>query len=411
MNHAGDLPREMHAPPPPGILNIDAAVQESERATDVHHREAERMTWSWKICRIAGIPIYIHWTFLILIAWLIFDSLSAGKGLRTTAEGVGFVLTIFGCVVLHELGHALAARRYGISTADITLLPIGGVARLERIPEKPEQELVVAIAGPLVNVAIVLALLIAGVRPPIGVNQGGFLVEEQFLPKLLVVNAFLFLFNLLPAFPMDGGRVLRALLALRMEYAKATRLAASIGQAMAVLFGFLGLLSGNPMFLLIALFVWIGAEGEARLVQERTSLRDIPVKAAMLTEYRTLAPSDTLGHAVELLLAGTQQDFPVLGDGRPDQVLTRDALFHGLAHGGRDSLVGEAPLRELKRVEANELLSLSVSRLRDGSEPCLEVVDKGKPVGLLTLENIGEFLMVRTALAAAQDSSPASSRA
>jgi Zn-dependent protease len=369
------------------------------------------MSWSWKICRIAGIPIYVHWTFLILIAWLVYGHWAAGHDVSTTLEGVGFVLSIFGCVVLHELGHALTARRFGISTADITLLPIGGVARMERIPENPAQELAVALAGPMVNLVIVGALLVAGVRPPSdGANDSQFLVQAQFLPKLLVVNAFLFLFNLLPAFPMDGGRVLRALLAMRMDYARATRSAASIGQFVAIVFGFLGL-TGNPMLLLIALFVWIGAEGEARMVEERVTLRDIPVGEAMLTDYRTLAPSDTLGHAADLLLAGNQQDFPVVGGGRPDRVLTRDALFAGLAHGGRDALVGDASLRGLDRVEVSEPLATVVARLRDGSEPCLEVIDGGKPVGLLTLENVGEFLMVRTALAAARVSTPAGARA
>jgi Zn-dependent protease len=367
------------------------------------------MSWSWKICRLAGIPIYIHWTFLILIAWVIYGHWAAGNDLATTAEGVGFVLSIFACVVFHELGHALAARRYGVPTADITLLPIGGVARLQRIPEHPAEELVVAIAGPLVNVVIVVALLVAGVRAPEMNNDPQFLVQGQFLQKLLYVNVFLVLFNMLPAFPMDGGRVLRALLAFRMEYTRATQLAARIGQFMAILFGYLGLTSGNPMLLLIALFVWIGAEGEARQVQERLTLRDIPIRDAMLTEYRTLAPSDTLGHAAELLLAGTQQDFPVLGEGQEDRVLTRDALFAGLARGGREALVGDAPLLNLGRVEIREPLAPAVARLRDGSEPCLEVTDQGRPVGLLTLENIGEFLMVQTALATArQVTAPAS---
>jgi Zn-dependent protease len=361
------------------------------------------MSWSWKIGRIAGIPIYVHWTFLILIAYVVYGHWSAGHDLSTTMEGVGFVLSIFGCVVLHELGHALAARRYGIPTSDITLLPIGGVARLQRIPEHPAEELVVAIAGPMVNVAIVILLLLAGVRFPGASPEGEFLVQVRFLPKLLAVNTFLVLFNLLPAFPMDGGRVLRALLAMRMEYSRATRMAASIGQFMAILFGFLGL-TGNPMLLLIALFVWIGAESEARMVQERVELRGVSVRSAMLTDYRTLAPTDTLGRAADLLLAGSQQDFPVTGDGRPDSVLTRASLFAGLAQGGREALVGDSPLLELGRVEVGEPLAPAIARLREGGEPCLEVVDQGRPVGLLTLENVGEFLMVRTALAEASRS-------
>jgi Zn-dependent protease len=360
------------------------------------------MSWSWKICKIAGIPIYIHWTFLILIGWLLWGHVAAGHNVATTVEGIGFVLSIFACVVLHELGHALAARRYGVSTSDITLLPIGGVARLQRIPDKPAQELVVALAGPAVNVAIVVILLLAGVRPHVSPQDSQYLIHERFLPKLLIVNAFLFLFNLLPAFPMDGGRVLRALLALRLEYSRATRIAASIGQFMAIMFGLFGLM-GNPMLLLIALFVWIGAEGEARQVMERVTLKDIPVRAAMLTDYQTLKPTDTLGHAAELLLAGSQQDFPVVADGEPAAVLTRAALLDGLARLGRQGIVADASLRDMGRVDVSESLAPAVARLREQQEPCLQVVERGQPVGILTLDNIGEYLMVRTALAEAAD--------
>ncbi len=224
------------------------------------------MSWSWKIARVAGIPIYIHWTFLILIAWLVYGHWSQGHDLATTVEGVGFVLSIFGCVVLHELGHALTARQFGVTTSDITLLPIGGVARLQRIPEHPSQELLVALAGPAVNVVIAGTLYLAGVRLNVDANQADVLLRAGFWPKLMLVNIFLVLFNLLPAFPMDGGRVLRALLAMRLEYSRATRIAASVGQMMAILFFFLGLPPGNPFLMLIAVFVWIGAEAEARQV-------------------------------------------------------------------------------------------------------------------------------------------------
>ena len=367
------------------------------------------MSWSFRLGRIAGIPIFVHWTFLILLAWLVYGHWASGHDLATTLEGVGFVLSIFACVVLHELGHALAARRYGVPTADITLLPIGGVARLQRIPEHPLEELVVAIAGPLVNVAIVGVLLAIGVRWPGTLAEQGphFLVANEFLTKLLTVNTFLVLFNLLPAFPMDGGRVLRALLALRMDYARATRLAATIGQFMAIGFGFLGL-TGSPMLLLIALFVWIGAEGEARMVQERVTLRDIPVRAAMQTDYKILNPSSTLGQAAELLLASTQQDFPVMGEGQPDRLLTRSALMAALASAGREGLVGAATLQPLGHVEANEPLAPALLRLREDRETCLEVVENGRPIGLLTTENIGELLMVRAALAEADGSKPQS---
>jgi Zn-dependent protease len=359
------------------------------------------MSWSWKIARVAGIPIYVHWTFLILIAWLVYGHWSAGHNVETTAEGVGFVLAIFGCVVLHELGHALAAKRYGVPTADITLLPIGGVARLQRIPENPWQEFVIAIAGPAVNVAIVAILLLAGVRLHFAPFDHQFLVNERFLPKLMFVNGFIFLFNLLPAFPMDGGRILRAGLAMMLDYAQATRIAASIGQFMAIVFGYFGLVAPNPILLLIAIFVWIGAESEATQVQERLMLRNVPVRDAMMTEFRTVFPSDTLQHAAEILLAGTQHDFPVKEGEEIDAVLTRSALLEGLARVGGAGLVRDATLQHLPRVQVSDPLTPSVTRLREGGGPCLLVADRDTPVGLLTLENVGEYLMVRAAVAQA----------
>lgn len=357
------------------------------------------MSWSLRIARVAGIPIYVHWTFMILIAWVIFGSWRQGQSVEATVAGVGFVLSIFGCVVVHELGHALAARRYGVETSDITLLPIGGVARLQRIPEQPSQEFVIALAGPAVNVTIVVGLLIGGVRLPGAMQDAQHLVGGDFLPKLLEVNLFLALFNLVPAFPMDGGRVLRALLAMTMPYARATRMAASIGQFIAIGFGFLGLSGGNPILLLIALFVWIGAEGEAAQVEERLALKDATVRQAMLTEYHSLAPHDTLGNAVDLLLAGSQQDFPVVADNRLAGLLTRSDLLAGLSRAGRAAPVADFANTEIATVEADSPLVPALTRLREGKAPCLQVVERGAGVGLLTLENVGEFLLVQTALA------------
>jgi Zn-dependent protease len=219
-------------------------------------------------------------------------------------------------VLLHEYGHALAARKYGIATRDITLLPIGGLARLERMPDKPSQELVVALAGPLVNVIIAaglfLGLTLTGTWQPLAslTTTSGNLLE-----RLLAVNVFLVLFNLLPAFPMDGGRVLRSLLALQLDYARATRIAARIGQGMAFVFGFIGLFT-NPMLLLIALFVWVGAAQEAAAAEMKASFTGVTVREAMLTDFKVLAPENTLGDATRLILAGSQQDFPVLSNGQ-----------------------------------------------------------------------------------------------
>jgi Zn-dependent protease/predicted transcriptional regulator len=360
------------------------------------------MSWSWKLGRVAGIPIYVHWTFLILIAWVLIDCWVRTQDVASTLAGVAFVTALFGCIVLHELGHALTARRFGVKTSDITLLPIGGVARLQRIPEQPYQELLVALAGPAVNVVIVLVFyFVFGLRFPEPTNNTKELITDHFFSSLMAFNLFMALFNMLPAFPMDGGRVLRSLLALRLPYARATRLAASVGQFMAIVFGLLGLSAGNPFLLLIALFVWIGAESEAVRAEERFLLADVPVRTSMLTDFRTVSRDDSLGHAVELLLSGTQQDFPVRSpDGHAlDGVLTRSNLMAGLARGGSDARVSEFVRSDIASVEANSPLSEAVSRLREGHGPCLQVVDHGQTVGLLTLENVGELLMVRAALA------------
>jgi Zn-dependent protease len=225
------------------------------------------MTWSFPIGSIKGTVIRIHLTFVLFLLWIGGAHYAQG-GSQAAMEGVLFMVLLFACVLLHEFGHVFAARRYGVQTPDITLLPIGGVARLERIPEKPSQELVVALAGPAVNVVIAALLFLAlGGMPSMAsmeVDNPGV----SLLARLASVNVFLVLFNLIPAFPMDGGRALRALLATRMGYSRATQIAASIGQAVAFALGLLGLF-GNPLLIFIALFVYLAASSEAHAVQLR----------------------------------------------------------------------------------------------------------------------------------------------
>jgi Zn-dependent protease len=347
---------------------------------------------------VAGIGIYVHATFFILVAWIGFASWKQGETLEAVALGVAFILALFGCVVLHELGHALAARRYDIQTRDITLLPIGGLARLERMPEEPLQELVVALAGPAVNLAIALALGL-GLR-----LAGAWDSDAQmsamggpFLQRLVVVNVWIMAFNLLPAFPMDGGRVLRALLATRMDYMAATHIAANIGQAMAFAFGLLGLL-WNPFLIFIALFVWIGAAAEASMVQMKSALGGIPVAEAMLRRFETLAPEDPLSRAVELTLAGSQKDFPVLQRGAVAGILTQERLLSGLAKAGPGAPVSSALHAEVGAADSHEMLEGALARLEDSPCKTLPVMHDGTLVGLLTMDNVGEFVGIRTAL-------------
>ena len=363
------------------------------------------MKWSWKLGQVAGIDVYMHATFLLLIGWVALSHWLEGRTLAAVLSGIAFILALFACVVLHEFGHALTARKYGIKTRDITLLPIGGVARLERMPDNPIQELWVTLAGPAVNVVIALVLFVwlgltTGLEPlsQLSVTSG------SFLERLMLVNVSLVLFNSIPAFPMDGGRVLRALLALRMEYTRATQVAASIGQGLAFLFGFIGLFT-NPFLLFIAFFVWIGAAQEASMVQMKSALGGIPVSRAMLTDFRTLSPHDSLARAVELVLTGAQQDFPVVGNGHVEGVLTRGDLLTALAERGKGALVRDVMRHEFQTVDSFEMLEKAFARLQDCDCHTLPVTHNGRLVGLVTMDNVGEFLMIQAALRPAKSTS------
>lgn len=296
------------------------------------------MGWSLKLGTIAGTEIRIHMTFVLLLVWIWFTHYQIG-GAPAAWEGVAFILSVFVCVVLHEFGHIAAARRFGIKTPDITLLPIGGVARLERNPSEPREELLIAVAGPLVNV-VIAALLIAVIGGVAGLEQ---LVRPQdpqidFFVRLAGVNIFLVLFNMIPAFPMDGGRVLRAILAWRWSLERATRVAATIGQGTAFVMGVAGLFY-SPLLILIAIFVYLAAESEAQ--SSELQAISVTVGDVMLTEFGVLQSDARLSEAAELLLATSQNEFPVVdGEGQFAGLLTRDGIIGAMKEGGPNALVG-----------------------------------------------------------------------
>jgi Zn-dependent protease len=355
------------------------------------------MKWSWTIGRIAGIKVRMHWTFLLLLGWVAIHFAMAGQGWEAAARGIGFVLAIFGCVILHECGHALVARRYGIVTEDITLLPIGGLARMQRIPERPEQEFWIAIAGPMVNVAIAAVLFaILAIGSGMRAATAEPSLTTAFLVNLMWVNVILVLFNMLPAFPMDGGRVLRAVLAMRIDYVRATNIAAGIGQAMAILFGMAGLFV-NPLLLLIALFVFLGAEAEASSVRLRGVLGDTPVRDAMITRFQTLSPHDSLQKAVDELLAGSQQDFPVLEDANFRGMLRRKDLIEALRGGDGEQTVADAQIEIEEIVREDDRLHDVLELMRRLDFQSLPVFRGTELVGMVSLENVGELVMVRGA--------------
>jgi Zn-dependent protease/CBS domain-containing protein len=380
------------------MTHYDDVVSAAVAAADCDRLRIDAMKWSTRIGTFAGIGVYVHATFHILIAWVAFAHWQVSQSLAAVVIGVAFILALFFCVVLHEYGHALTARRFGIRTRDITLLPIGGIARLERMPSDPRQELWVALAGPAVNVVIATLLFVilrvTGTAAPLDTFT---MTGGAFFERLMVINVFLAMFNLLPAFPMDGGRVLRALLAIRMDYARATQVAASVGQGMALLFGFVGLFT-NPFLVFIALFVWIGAGQEATMTQMKSVLEGIPLSRAMITDFRTLSIDDSLADAVELLLGGAQQDFPVVEGRSVVGILTRSDLLSALARKELDASVVSVMRRDFDVADPSEMIDVVLLRLQDRDCHTVPVVRNGDLIGLVTMDNVGEFVSVQAAV-------------
>lgn len=355
--------------------------------------------WSWRIGRIAGVDVYVHATFVLLLAWVALSHAMQGQSAFEAASGVALVMSVFAIVVLHELGHALVARRFGIRTRDITLLPIGGVARMERMPDDPKQELLVAIAGPAVNVALAVLLFCAVtlVSGPFGLHDLR-IIGGPLLTKLMWINVGLAVFNMIPALPMDGGRVLRALLAMRMPRVRATDRAAGIARSLAIALGFVGLFF-NPMLILIALFVWIGAHQEAAAEHVRSSLDGLTVRDAMITRFRTLSPTETVAHSLEQALGGFQHDFPVVEDGRVVGVLTRVDILNAIASNATGQSVGDRMQRGVPVAEDTEVLAAAMQRVDFSAGPAVPVVHGGSLTGILTLERIGEIVLLRESAA------------
>ena len=359
------------------------------------------MGWSLKIGSVYGTAVRIHITFILFLAWIFGLSYVSG-GAQQAWDGLLFLVLLFLCVLLHEFGHIFTARAFGVSTPDVILLPIGGVARLERIPEQPSEEFLIAIAGPAVNVVIAgLLILLAGAHIQPDRLPSLDSTNVSMVDRLAAVNLFLAVFNLIPAFPMDGGRVLRALLASRLGYVHATEIAATIGQWVAFALGFVGLF-GNPLLIFIAIFVYLAAASEAHLVAIRAMSRGVPVTAAMMTQFATLTPDEHVDAAVETLLRTSQGEFPVVdGDGRPIGVLGRNDLIRALKERGPDARVAAAMSDRIPTVSRSRCLEDAFKLLQEKSAPAVGIVDAaGKLVGLVTSETVGEMLMLHRAMPA-----------
>lgn len=352
------------------------------------------MKYSLQLGKLFNIKVQVHWTFILIILWIIYINLKAGADVTQTLWAILFILALFACVVLHELGHALAAKKYNIKTKDITLLPIGGVARLESMPEKPMQELVVALAGPLVNILIMLILL------PFVLNSGQPQMEDiaftdsgNFIFKLIIVNLWLALFNLIPAFPMDGGRVLRALLSFRLSRIQATNIAALIGQFLAIGFVIVGLFL-NPFLIFIGFFIFIGAQSEAEFTRAKISVQGYTVQDIIMKDFPVLQQDEPVQKSVEFLLNSQHKNFLIVADNKPVGTLNRNEIIKALTNGLENQPISQVMNPNLLTLDVHLPLEEAFQKLQNHSG-LVPVYNGTELVGTLDLENIMEFIMVK----------------
>ena len=356
------------------------------------------MKWSMKLGTVCGTEVRVHVTFALLLIWIWVMHYRIG-GPTAAFEGVAFIVSVFLCVVLHEFGHIAAARQFGIKTPDITLLPIGGLARLERNPTRPVEEFVIAIAGPLVNV-VIAGLIIMVIGSALGWEQ--MLAPQDprvdFLTRLAGVNIFLVLFNMIPAFPMDGGRVLRAILAWRLPWARATTLAARIGQSIALAMGVFGVFF-NPLLILIAIFVYFAAETEAQGSDLQAISDDISIRDVMITKFATLGFQARVGEAVELLLATSQSEFPVVDEaGRFEGLMTREDIVRAMKERGAGASVSDVMRRDIPALDEKSPIDLSLKLMQEARTSAIPIVDiSERVVGLMNYETIRELMMLHYA--------------
>ncbi len=350
------------------------------------------MKWSYKIGSILGIPLRVHVTFLLLllIVYFVGGSIIGIGGLR----GLIFVALIFASVVFHELSHAMVARHYGIEVVDITLLPIGGVARMPVTPEDPRQELLISAAGPASSLVLAISLWFLSDLLGYGLSFWHVSVHGNLLAELALVNFVLAVFNLIPAFPMDGGRVLRGFLGLYMSPMTATRIAVGIGQVLAIGLFFIGLLSMNIFMILIALFVYMGAEAEERHLGAVLPLKGVTARAAMVSGIDVLSPRDTVGVVAERYCRGFQEDFPVVEDHRVVGLITRDGLINALHKKGPSCLVSEAMTGDFPTASEETPLVEILEKIQASGSKAVPILKAGEISGLITLELIGRYSML-----------------
>jgi Zn-dependent protease/CBS domain-containing protein len=355
------------------------------------------MGWSINIGKIFGIRFRIHVTFFLLL-FFIFISVLDQFGINRAILATLLICAVFVCVLIHEIGHSLIARRFGKETKSITLLPIGGVATIEEMPEKPLQEIAMAIVGPFINLAIA-GILYIFVGHWTGVGSPNLYPDsvKTFFSELIGINVMLAVFNLIPAFPMDGGRVLRGILAIKMDYVRATSAAVFIGQALSMFFIFFGIFF-NLWLALIGLFIYIGAGSEKQQVRLKSLLRQVPASEAMTTDFLTLRPDELVRHALEHFHHGRQDDFPVIGKAGVEGILTRDRILASIHEKGLDAPVSEIMDRTFASVDPKMPLDEVYKKLLSTKKTAMIVTEAGRIKGMVCLDGISRYFMIKTAL-------------
>lgn len=356
------------------------------------------MGWSISLGRLMGTAVRLHWTFLLFLVWLGTASYFEG-GANAAVAATSFILLLFLCVTLHEFGHILAARHFGVRTPEILLLPIGGVSKLERIPERPREELIMAAAGPAVTfvIAALLLLVLGGLPPAESIFKDTS--PRGVLAQLALANITLFVFNLLPAFPLDGGRILRAILAHFHGHLRGTQLAAAIGKGASILLGIFALSMGHIILLLIAMFIFVAAGTEAGMEEVRGMLVRVPARDVMITDFRTLPATAVMADAAEDLIQTSQTEFPIVdSSGTLMGLLDRDGIIKALGERGRETPVTSAMHTNIPVITEWHRLDDGMELLQSGAHAIAVTNSLGQLAGLITLENLAEQLMINRAM-------------
>jgi Zn-dependent protease len=352
---------------------------------------------SLSLGKIAGIKVSIHWTFLILLAWIVYVNYQLGSTSQQLLLSVVYVLVIFVCVTLHEYGHALTARKFNIGTRDITLYPIGGIASLESIPKKPKEELLVALAGPAVNVLIAAILLpftgLESIFDSAGFTQ---INGSNFLASVVSVNVWLVLFNMIPAFPMDGGRVFRALLALKLDRVKATRIAAGLGQILAIGFMLFGLYS-NPFLFIIGLFIYFSAQAEAKHAQTELVLEGNTIQKITMRNYPVLSVESRLKDAIDITLTSQQKNFVVVEGGRIMGTLSQSNIIRALQEYKDDVVLTEVMDKNLLYLPLTTPMEVALRMMKQEDKSMAVVTDGDQHIGIIDSDNLIEFILIQQA--------------